>query len=376
MPATVTLHKGDCLAILDTLPADHFDAVVTDPPYHLASIVKRFGGKSAAPAGEGTDGNFARSSRGFMGKEWDGGDIAFRPDTWARVARVLKPGGHLVAFNHSRTWHRMAVAIEDSGFEIRDSLAWLYGTGFPKSHDVSKALDKLAGAERTVLTARPAYGLSNGRARCGHSDGALAKITAPASLEAKQWQGWGTSLKPAFEPIVLARKPLFESSIARQVLTTGTGALNIDAARIGDGADRNTDQGRWPANVTHDGSPEVLATLPLNSSGGPSVARLFYSAKANKGDRRGSNHPTVKPQALMQWLIRLICPKGGRILDPFGGSGSTGWAAAAEGIHADLIEMDPEYQADIARGIAALERITGGLTDPAPDALPGQKSLF
>lgn len=414
--ATVTLHPGDCLEVLAGFPDDHFDAVVTDPPYHLLSIVKRFGGANAAPAKEGTDGNFARSSRGFMGKEWDGGDIAFRADTWSRVFRVLKPGGHLVAFNHSRTFHRMAVAIEDAGFEVRDSLldlytsgpswasfleslapdqikglqralamsdhsllAWIYGTGFPKSHDAAKALEKI-GADPSEIAA---------------------------------WEGWGSALKPAFEPIVLVRKPMAESSIARQVRATGTGALHIDAARIphgddikmGDGissgkegwdrpwkhdpaareerAARSTvtqekanSLGRWPANVVHDGSRDVLARFPVERPGGPSAARLFYSAKANDQDRRGSAHPTVKPQELMQWLVRLVCPVGGRVLDPFGGSGSTGWAAAAEGVNCDLIERESEYQADILRGIAGLEAATAPPSALAPDALPGQLALF
>ncbi|AKY02704.1 DNA methylase [Rhodobacter phage RcSaxon] len=399
-PAGATLHPGDCLAVMAGLPADHYDAVVTDPPYHLLSIVRRFGKSNAAPAQEGTDGNFARSSRGFMGKEWDGGDIAFRPETWAEVLRVLKPGAHLAAFNHSRTWHRMTAAIEDAGFEIRDSvldlyatgpawadfldsltgdqikglaralayadraaLAWIYGTGFPKSHNVAKALEK-AGAP-------------------------LDQIAAG--------QGWGTALKPAFEPIVLARKPLAETSVARQFTATGTGALNIDAARLpsegrrvvtGSGARdtsqsikafngsdaHETDSGRWPANITTDGSADVLAALPLVAGGGPSVARTFYSAKASAEDRRGSTHPTVKPQSLMRWLVRLLAPRGGLILDPFGGSGSTAWAAVSEGVSCHLIEREPEYQADIRRGIESLAMSPAAAT--APDALPGQASLF
>lgn len=405
-PAGVTLHPGDCLAVMAALPADHYDAVVTDPPYHLLSIVRRFGKSNAAPAQEGTDGNFARSSRGFMGKEWDGGDIAFRPETWAEVLRVMKPGAHLAAFNHSRTWHRMTAAIEDAGFEIRDSvldlyatgpawsdfldsltgdqikalaralayadrtaLAWIYGTGFPKSHNVAKALEK-AGAP-------------------------LDQIAAAA--------GQGTALKPAFEPIVLARKPLAETSVARQFVATGTGALNIDAGRVpvadpaaleakftstrgtvrgksvalGDypapAADASAHPGgRWPANVATDGSAGVLAALPLVAGGGPSVARTFYSAKASAEDRRGSAHPTVKPQALMRWLVRLLAPRGGLILDPFGGSGSTAWAAVAEGVNCHLIEREPEYQADIRRGIESLATAAPA----APDALPGQVSLF
>jgi site-specific DNA-methyltransferase (adenine-specific) len=345
MPATVNLHKGDCLKVLDTFPADHFDAVVTDPPYHLESIVKRFGGQNATAAKTGRDGAFARSSEKFMGKTWDGGDIAFRPETWAKLVRVLKPGGHLFAFNHATTWHRMAVALEDGGFDFRDTYAWLYGTGLPKNHPTARALEK---------------------------------IGAPPEVVA-QYEGWGTTAKPSMEPIALVRKPLSESSIVRQVMATGTGALNLAAAVI-PAPDLEAEDGqpatRYPTNVLHDGSAEVRAIFPLDKNGGPSPARFFYYAKANKDDRRGSNHPTVKPQALMQWLVRLVCPKGGRILDPFGGSGSTGWAAHAEGVHADLIEIDPEYQADIARGIADLDRPRVSLTDPAPDALPGQQSLF
>lgn len=342
MRGSVTLHQGDCLEVLDTLPADHFDAVVTDPPYHLASIVKRFGGKNAAPAKTGRDGAFARSSEKFMGKTWDGGNIAFRPETWAKIARVLKPGGHLVAFNHATTWHRMAVAIEDGGFDFRDTYAWIYGTGLPKNHPTARALEK---------------------------------IGAPPEVIAN-FEGWGTTTKPALEPIALARKPLSEASIVRQVHATGTGALNLAATAI-PAPDLEGQDGeivtRYPPNVLHDGSPQARAIFPLEKSNGPSAARLFYCAKANKADRRGSKHPTVKPQAVMQWLIRLVCPRGGRILDPFGGSGSTGWAASAEGVNADLIEMDPEYQADILRGISNL---TTNISEPAPDALPGQRSLF
>lgn len=434
-PPLVDLHAGDCLEILDSLPPESFDAVVTDPPYHLTSIVRRFGAEGAAPAGPGTDGAFARASRGFMGQQWDGGDIAFRADTWVKVLRVLKPGGHLVAFNHSRTWARMAVAIEDAGFESRDSilslydtgadwaafleslspaqvvgmsralaaadaglLAWIYGTGFPKSHDVAKGIDTLKGAVREKVRHAPrAEGVGSfaGSAETRPwIDAARARGfnevdgPDPVTPEAAEWQGWGTALKPAFEPIVVARKPLAAGSVARQVLATGTGALNIGAARIpyatpaapaaalkpglkrgggdqgvrrqvyGDfanapqGVNPAARDGRWPANVVHDGSPAVLARFPCDPEG--SVARFFYSAKATDADRRGSNHPTVKPQALMRWLVRLVCPRGGLVLDPFGGSGATGWAAHAEGRRCVLIERDPDFAAHIARGIAAL----------------------
>jgi site-specific DNA-methyltransferase (adenine-specific) len=424
MTAPVTLLAGDCLASLDAMPDCSVDAVVTDPPYHLTSIVRRFGasGAAAAKVPEGGTGAYARASRGFMGKEWDGGDIAFRPGTWGRVLRVLKPGGHLVAFNHSRTWHRMAAAIEDAGFEVRDSLLWLYGTGFPKSHDVAAGIDKLRDDRAEVLEvtawiadARDRAGLTNAvldaafglNGMAGHWTSRKSQPAVPtlaqwarlvdllgakppaevanlvARLNARkgepgeatagpaaEWEGWGTALKPAVEPIVLARKPLAESSVARQVLATGTGAINIDACRIpaegkalqsqprkaangwGAAPARDLHSDRWPANILHDGSREVLDRLPVD--GGGSVARFFYSAKADAADRRGSAHPTVKPHALMRWLVRLVCPRGGVVLDPFGGSGATAWAAVAEGARAILCEREPEYLADIARNVRRL----------------------
>lgn len=317
----IDLRPGDCLEVLAGMAPESVDACVTDPPYHLASIVKRFGAEGAAPV-KGNDA-YERASRGFMGKNWDGGDIAFRPETWAAVLRVLKPGAHLVAFGAPKNYHRLACAIEDAGFEIRDSLMWLFGSGFPKSHNLD--------GER---------------------------------------EGWGTALKPAFEPIILARKPL-DGTVAANVLAHGTGAINVDATRVpfADAADEHESKaknqhadfgsgpmtnavfgkfdkdrdnydppGRWPANVLHDGD----AGLGEN-------ARFFYSAKANAKDRAGSKHPTVKPVALMRWLCRLITPLGGLILDPFAGTGTTGQAARAEGFDAILIEREPEYQADIRR---------------------------
>ncbi|KQQ81954.1 DNA methyltransferase [Aureimonas sp. Leaf324] len=402
----VTLHGGDCLDILKTLPDASIDSVVTDPPYHLTSIVKRFGGKSAAPAKTKQTGAFARSSRGFMGKTWDGGDIAFREELWAEVLRVLKPGGHLAAFSGTRTYHRMAVAIEDAGFEIRDQLAWTYGSGFPKSHDVSKAIDKAAGVEREVLgtIVRAAAGRNDEAQSMGRNYrmGSEQSVTQPATDTARQWQGWGSALKPAWEPICLARKPL-DGTIAENVLAHGVGALNIDGCRVA-GAKPDTTRGaggqngaysplgeqgrilddgrgRFPANLIHDGSPEVLAAFPsapgqsgavtgtepstgdryiLQRLGGEhaprlprgdagSAARFFYTAKADADDRIGSKHPTVKPVDLMQWLVRLITPKGGTVLDLFAGTGTTGEAAWREGCSAVLIEREAEYQADIAR---------------------------
>lgn len=415
----INVIHGDCLVELPKLSENSIDSCVTDPPYHLTSIVKRFGNAGAAPA-KGNDA-FKRASAGFMGKTWDGGDIAFRVETWSEVFRVLKPGAHLLAFSGTRTYHRMVCAIEDAGFEIRDQIGWLYGSGFPKSHNISKAIDRMNGADREVI------GIA-GRSRKGGGDicttgmtGGEYYETKPSTEEADNWSGWGTALKPAWEPIVLARKPLSEGTVARNVLEHGTGAINIDGCRIAcDGGspsikrreagapsscrpgeygytvlNRITPEryeqphpgekpGRWPANVCHDGSAEVLrefakygesqstsavrnnhnkghdgwggGTLrsgPLLSphSDNGTAARFFYSAKADKADRLGSNHPTVKPVDLMRWLVRMITPTGGIVLDPFGGSGTTAMAAMAEGFDATLIELEEQSVADIKRRI-------------------------
>lgn len=321
-----------------------------------------------------------------MGKAWDGGDIAKRPELWAEVLRVLKPGAYLLAFGGTRTYHRMACAIEDAGFEIRDCIQWLYGSGFPKSLDVSKAIDREIG---------------------------------PCAPEAVWWNGWGTAVKPAVELICVARKPLSERTVAANMLRHGTGAINIDGCRVkaevagrplrmarrnkesddarnvysrglsGSVAIGSTDAARWPANVIHDGSDEVMeafAPFPAPGQGGRvtgneptangfsgavnfsgmrarvgsaeprgdsgSPARFFYSAKADASDRLGSKHPTVKPVDLMRYLVRLVTPPGGKVLDPFAGSGTTGMAALAEGFDATLIERENEYVADIRRRIA------------------------
>jgi len=250
-----TIYNGDCLEVLRELPDASIDAVVTDPPYEL----------------------------GFMGKGWDASGIAYRVDLWAEALRVLKPGGHLLAFGGTRTWHRLACAIEDAGFEVRDSIAWMYGSGFPKSLDVSKAIDKAAGAERTERIG-PSYKVPNAKAVNPHFIGIADKRedqpteidyapTAPATDAAREWSGWGTALKPAHEPIVVARKPLV-GTVAGNVLEHGTGALNIDGCRIAGEHIRTTNgganevygnltytagqpweshkQGRWPANVVLD----------------------------------------------------------------------------------------------------------------------------
>lgn len=668
----VTIYLGDCLEALPCMEENCVDSIVTDPPYHLTSIVKRFGADDAAPAKVGKTGAYARASAGFMGKKWDGGGVAFDPDTWRLVFRVLKPGGHLVAFAGTRTYHRMTCAIEDAGFEIRDQLGFCYGSGFPKSHNISRAVcrcsceavserdvrpvqqadvsearsdgeerrqvlfaglpersphrtmqgqnsgEGIAGREQPglegrgdlpeaprqlrerplrAMPARSNLNGANGRLRDGTSlgDGALGRQGADAdgvrashrpqaaqqsaaesgtlALQSESqaggtWplcnrcgkpnipDGLGTALKPAWEPICLARKPLGKNTVAENVQQFGTGALNIDGCRVAGevprtiqgqansagtiyGSDQRTlrefephTNGRWPANIVHDGSDEVVAAFPeskdgvavqrngggqkigntvYSGSGGgiarPDVGygsegsaarffasfprendawnqrvndaarcslqcrpqsgviaqsnagtsdalriaqnvkcaailcdscamaiaralaevrqsgsaeslvfkcsideykktiltqslvryvahrentdtiltieslrelfgsvfhaiaestssaksaastksapkRLWYSAKADSDDRIGSKHPTVKPIDLMQWLVRLVTPPGGLVLDPFAGTGTTAEAAFREGMRAVLIEREEEYQADIRRRMA------------------------
>jgi DNA modification methylase len=333
MEMTYQLHLGDCLEVLATLPDNSVDSIVTDPPYGLS----------------------------FMGKKWDY-DVP-SVAIWEQCLRVLKPGGHLLAFAGTRTQHRMAVRIEDAGFEIRDIIAWVYGSGFPKSLNVSKAIDKAAGAERDVIGSYKGasnIGKESTNSYITTESGTATDvfITAPATPEAQQWSGWGTALKPALEPITMARKPL-SGTVAETVLQHGTGAINVDGCRIEaekatgwggggsklyegglsrDGGEaRLTTSGRWPANIIHDGSNE--AALALKSG-----ARFFYTAKAGKDDREtDNNHPTVKPTMLMAYLCRLVTPPGGTVLDPFMGSGSTGKAATVNGFRFIGIERDPEY---------------------------------
>lgn len=445
------IHNGDCLIVMAGMEPDSVDSIVTDPPYGLS----------------------------FMGKDWDHGvpGVPF----WEVALRVSKPGAHLLAFGGTRTFHRLACAIEDAGWQIRDTVGWLYGSGFPKSLDVSKAIDKIRDWSKIeqlndeISRARSAAGLSLkqiGAAmqeatagqygawyhRGGHmffetgrslpsrpeweflrkvlpiapefqdsydeaerekigemKQGRLAvapgtgadrsaitlDITVPSTDLAKQWAGWGTALKPAWEPIILARKPLI-GTVAANVQTFGTGAMNIDGCRVGTeeinihgykgnsfsqsykdtGSKPQLDEyrkatGRWPANICHDGSDEVLAVFPeckpatsrsgagwrseyvggekrnevettvFQDSG--SAARFFYCSKASKKDRGETNgHPTVKPTALMRYLCRLVTPPNGILLDPFMGSGSTGKAAVAEGFRFIGIELDRSY-CEIAR---------------------------
>lgn len=441
----VTLHHGDCLDVLAYLPDRSVDAVVTDPPYELA----------------------------FMGRAWDASGIAFNPAVWAQCLRILKPGGHLLAFGGSRTWHRLSTAIEDAGFEIRDSIAWLYGSGFPKSLDMSKAIDKAGGVApqrqaEVLRNARERAGLTRdhvalavgctlssvrdweeGRARAtgraiewitpspeyrdkladllgytaderrvvgttvdrradgtviglGHSG---VEYGDAATDAAKQWKGWGTALKPAFEPIVVARKPL-AGTVAANVLEHGTGALNIDACRVGTGERVNPAgsqsslqrvsrveqgyrdnltssiggasivSGRWPTNVVLDehqaealdlqsGTSTSRVGKPRGAASGAGwgmtttgaeyadeggASRFFpvfrYEAKAPTSERPradGVQHPTVKPLDLMRWLVRLVTPVGAVVLEPFAGSGTTAEACILEDRRCIAIEREAEY---------------------------------
>lgn len=333
---------GDCIEVMRTLPENSVDSIVTDPPYGL----------------------------GFMGKKWD----ELPPgEEWAREClRVLKPGGHMIAFGGSRTWHRLAVAVEDAGFEIRDGVLWLYGSGFPKSHDISKAIDKMAGAKREKVKVpynSGAYSQNAGNWRPWMGQAARDGFreldgSEPATPEAEQWQGWGTALKPAYEPAVMARKP-FPGSVAGNVLEHGTGALNLDASRIGsegrvnpaarnkaggsslkmsrDGmpeAEPRETAGRFPANLILDPHTSELLDQQADAS------KFFYVAKAPKSERPvvdGVAHPTVKPLTLMRYLVRMVTPPGGLVLDPFAGSGTTAEAALLEGFRFHVIERGEEY---------------------------------
>jgi site-specific DNA-methyltransferase (adenine-specific) len=312
------------------MPDNSIDAVVTDPPYGLS----------------------------FMGKRWDY-DVP-STEIWAECLRVLKPGGYLLAFAGTRTQHRMAVRIEDAGFEIRDMLAWMYGSGFPKSHNVSKGFDREAGILKPEFKGFTVAGSSH-NANISKTIPTKGYVPpAPATDAAKQWQGWGTALKPAMEPITMARKP-FKATVAQNVQEWGTGAINIDGCRIGeekvfttanktlgDGIKYNNSKpfpaseiriGRFPANVMHDGSENVL-------EGMGEAARFFYTPKACKDDRDDgcdNNHPTVKPTDLMRYLCRMVTPTGGIVLDPFTGSGSTGRGAVLEGFRFIGCEMDADY---------------------------------
>jgi DNA modification methylase len=330
---------GDCIEKMREMPDASVTAIITDPPYGL----------------------------GFMGKGWD--KVLPDPKAWAECLRVLKPGGVAMVFGGTRTFHRIAVALEDAGFDIRDTLAWMYGSGFPKSLAIDKAIDKADGLERPktgrVLskTGNRKQG-SNALVRSGlgavNAGIQIHEESLPASDRSRPWHGYGTALKPAWEPIILAMKPT-DGTFAQNALTHGVSGLNVDGCRIQDGTEtygekpeyapnhgnavfgkgmgggawENTN-GRWPANVAFDKDAAEQLGEP---------SRFFYCAKASKRDRgEGNNHPTVKPTELMRWLVRMVkMPSGTLVLDPFAGSGSTLVAAKMEGVDCIGIEREAEY---------------------------------
>jgi hypothetical protein len=333
------LHLGDCIDVMRTLEPNSVDAVVTDPPYGIA----------------------------FMGKAWD--HAVPGPEFFVEMLRVAKPGAHLFAFGGTRLYHRMTCAIEDAGWEVRDCLSWLYGSGFPKSLAIDKAIDKSNGAERPVVgMSAHKPGIANGTR--GHTTvgGTFAQhvpITSAASAASAAFAGYGTALKPAWEPIVLAMKPL-DGTFAANAERWGVAGLHIDGGRIGvDGGTRGTgyavtgllgiggrceigalNAGRWPANLALD---EAAAAMLDAQAETEKPSRFFYTSKAGRDDRdmgggEKSTHPTVKGTDLMRWLVRLAKPpSGGVILDPFMGSGSTGVACVMEGARFIGIEREPEY---------------------------------
>ena len=377
--------NADSIDHLKTLEANSVDAVVTDPPYGLGNCSPRAVTEalSAWVAGE----EYKPRGAGFMGKSWDA--FVPGPELWREVYRVLKPGGHAIIFAGSRTVDLMGIAVRLAGFEVRDMLHWIYGSGFPKNLDVSKAIDKRAGAEREVVGYKIS-GIGGGDTSTTGYEGhkisvggmnMVCPVTVPATDQAKQWAGWGTALKPAHEPAILCRKPL-DGAVVDNVERWGVGGLNVDGCRIetdeyiftsprtqqshiyGKYAQQDPMQstgqeiGRWPANILLD--PEAASLLDLQA--GLDASRFFYCGKATRdekeagldGDtrRRANVHPTVKPLAVMRWLCRLITPPGGLILDPFCGSGSTGCAASQLGFRFLGIEREPEYAA-IARARVA-----------------------
>lgn len=343
----LVLLNNDCILALKELPDNSIDSVVTDPPYEL----------------------------GFMGRSWDSTGIAYNQELWKEVLRVLKPGGHLLSFGGTKTYHRMACAIEDSGFEIRDCIQWIYGTGMPHGDNISKRIDKIQGAKRGKVRidasqVRNTKVIDGGHGIQGGDRPYMQKALEvgyhelddnnPITEDAKKWDGWNTALKPANEPIVVAQKPLSEKGYALNVLKYGTGALNIEASKIknldgvpvfikrkensknsyGDGLNGSNRTGeisfksRWPANL-------ILSEQSAESLG--DYSKIFYVAKASKSEKGDFNkHPTVKPLKLMEYLVTLVTPPNGTVLDPFMGSGTTGVAALNKGFKFIGIEKEKE----------------------------------
>lgn len=339
MAEKFVVHCGDMRVVLDGMEPSSLDSCVTDPPYELK----------------------------FMRYKWDGTGVSFQPKTWRAVYRVLKPGAHMLIFGGSRTYHRIAVAIEDAGFELRDTLCWMQSQGIPKSMDAGLAIDRAAGALRhDRFVGRPANN------DVFEPTVEVLNAGTPVHDLAKKYDGFGTALKPAFEPIILARKPVV-GTVAQNIARFGTGALNIDANRIEARPDLDfhpesgkkitnfNEDGRFPSNVVLscecDGD-EHVDDCPISMFG--DKARFFFHTKASLAEKnfglegwdgpsnvysrkRINNHPTVKPVALMEWLVNLVTPPGGTVLDPFAGSGSTGIAAVANGFGFIGCEQIPDF---------------------------------
>lgn len=399
---------GDCLDALRAMPAESVDAVVCDPPYGLGKpppveVVLR-----AWVGGE----RYQARGGGFMGREWDA--FVPGPEVWREVCRVLKPGGHAVIFAGTRTVDWMGIAVRLGGLEIRDCIGWCYYSGFPKSLDVSKAIDAAAGAEREVVAHETRWNEPSGIVNAGRGSAArsliVRDITAPATPDARRWSGWGTALKPAIEPAILARKP-FQGTVAANVLRHGTGAINVDGCRLapGDlawpGPDDGPaiearginsqptsfavakatqtyfrpDAGRWPANLYAcpkapraerergcDGLPERTGAEAVDREPGSAGMQSPRAGAARKADTVRNYHPTVKPIRLMRWLCRLVTPPGGLVLDPFAGSGSTGVAAVLEGFAFTGCELDPGHVAIAEARIGHAKTSPGEWADTAP----------
>lgn len=418
--------QGDCIEVLKTLEENSIDAIVTDPPYGLEFMGEDWDApwkksEVVEVTDKSTNGIFhdkgfnhgIRFSRGLFEMQ----EFQKWCELWAKEAfRVVKPGGYILAFGGSRTYHRLAAGIENAGFEIRDQIMWVYGSGFPKSMDIAKAMDKSAGVQGEKVGERTFGKTSTGQGS-GWNENAVAAtgkqdVFAPASEESEKWKGWGTALKPAHEPIVMARKP-FKGTVVNNIAAWGVGGINIDESRVpGEPVPINkledwsgfgqlekpdykqevNDTGRFPANFIHDGSDEVVELFPIAKGGvypatrgssaigafaqggthkdkpnqarvmgdTGSAARFFYCAKANAKDRHdgldGKNsHPTVKPTELMKYLVKMVTPIGGVVLDPFTGSGSTGRAAVLSGFDFIGIEMNEEFVKTAKLRIAAVD---------------------
>lgn len=407
---------GDSINKLRTLDAESVSALVTDPPYGMGNTSPARVAECLASWSTGE--TWTPSGKGFMGKSWD--SWVPPPELWREVFRVMKSGAHGLVFASSRTQDLMSISLRLAGFEVRDTIQWLYGSGFPKSHNVSKAIDKKLGYESQIISTHKNRGQKTDLSTMSDYKGEY-NITAPSSEPAKRYEGWGTALKPAYEPIILIRKPL-SGTVAQNTLEHGTGGLNIDGCRVplkegestfvqprskegvkGSGGWKNTsattgsmnrdcDKGRWPANVIVDHDAGQLLG---------EAQRFFYCPKAGKREReagldhdsrtvndgrstpvdnpyqrgttqRKNTHPTVKPLDLMRYLVRLITPPQGTVLDPFAGSGTTLCAAALEGLPYIGIEREAEYIEIIK---ARVKHWTPEPDEPEQDE-DGQLSLF